>query len=259
MNLGFEREQTPQEVLEWRVRLARQVSLNAMSAELSKGILDADIVLWADSMWWTAQSVGVRPNSFADCGLRTPLELWVWNRPTGYGHPRSDLFLDGDGKGNHKPWGLIATLAVQSDLDDIRFADIYTNADSVEVYPSVVIASGKVQGDGLGMLYETFAHFLNLKVAVKERPSFNRAARRQLERQNIDHSKIQIITLRKGEPHKPKGTRQVEWSCQWDVRPFYGIRHTKEGPKRVLISGHRKGPEGKPLKERGEMVSIVKR
>lgn len=259
MNRGLTRALTPQEALEWRKKLPLNIALDRESAEsLGKAGLetliaytrDAEIYLWDKAIALTAASHCAIGTTVRDIWQRrAELHIWNWNQE----------FKD---KNWVKDYGCLATL-ILPDADALRVGrlDLFSvhGSDMVEPYSGSFITDGDiVESDDVQFIVSLLS-FVKTSLAVKERPSFNRAARRQLERQNIDHSKIQVITLRKGEPHEPKGTRQVEWSCQWDVKPFYGIRHTKEGPKRVLISGHRKGPEGKPLKERGEVVSIVKR
>ena len=260
MNWGFEREQTPQEILEWRNRLSAHLTSHPdecliksfdrwvsdevkaqMAFAVGNQIRDADVVIWPKNL--SDRALG-QEYAKARMDISLPLtapQFWVMNWDS---NERS----------------IVGVLLIASNERD-RLLYSMIGAFKGEDFPRM--QSGWIfieqELDETGMLIAKAWDFLGSRVTVSERPLFNRAARRQLERQDIDYSKIQVITLRKGEPHEPKGTRQVEWSCQWDVRPFYGIRHTKEGPKRVLISGHRKGPEGKPLKERGEVVSIVKR
>ena len=259
MNLGFEREKTPQEVLEWKKALSLHLASNPGDVHLFNGkawLSDshpaAATALVSGLAAYVEQSeVFILSANAAAMALKHEDEvmfsgflmpqLWFFNFQEESTIPLA--VLNFNMPGDDAVWHF-ASFEIPRGYKDLRIGIGKVTTESDEFFESALIQT-------LG--------FMLSRVPVKERPSFNRAARRQLERQNIDHSKIQIITLRKGEPHEPKGARQVEWSCQWDVRPFYGIRHTKEGPKRVLISGHRKGPEGKPLKERGEVVSLVKR
>ncbi len=102
---------------------------------------------------------------------------------------------------------------------------------------------------------------------VAPRAAAKRAARASVD---INTASLRYVRLRRKENIRERTAeeaQQVNWSCRWVVEGFYRNQHyatlgPKEDPKAhklIWIDSFVKGPEGKPLKPRGEKVFVVDR
>lgn len=93
--------------------------------------------------------------------------------------------------------------------------------------------------------------FLDQRIAVEERATVERMARRRAERADIEPV-VHVVRFRKSEARSRQiaGPLDVEWSCQWLVRGHWRNqwhpRMQRHAP--VWITPHIKGPADMPLK-----------
>lgn len=103
--------------------------------------------------------------------------------------------------------------------------------------------------------------WLQQKIVTASQAPLDRAARRRLERQDID-PKCLVVELRsKQYTHTSPvdESKQVDWAWQWAVRGHWRDQPTKDGTKLIWIHPYLKGPEDKPLKPDAGRVFAVTR
>jgi len=97
-----------------------------------------------------------------------------------------------------------------------------------------------------------FLAFIAQPLAVTQRIEVSRSTRKRLQHTGLTlEPLVKVITLRRREYSTRPGSRPVDWSCRWVVRPHWRNQYypSRKAHKPKLIPSYIKGPEDKPLKK----------
>jgi hypothetical protein len=118
-----------------------------------------------------------------------------------------------------------------------------------------------------GQFIAALLQFMDQELLVRGRSRAPKATRKRAERSGLpinspimQGADIQLVVLRrtKRAPTEAEG-HGVDWSCRWVVRGHWHRYHTRAGLTSRWLLPYEKGPEGKPLKVRGERLWAVTR
>lgn len=110
-------------------------------------------------------------------------------------------------------------------------------------------------------VYTAF-YLMAQRLSMTVRHDTDRATRRRNERERTPVDPyLKVITLRRMEEDRPKGTRDVDWQWQWTVTGHWRNQYMPSSGehKHVWIESYIKGPEDKPLKSIPTKIFIAGR
>jgi len=107
-------------------------------------------------------------------------------------------------------------------------------------------------------------YFLGLKITdMSDYRPRNKGQLRRLRREGHEISDIRVVTLRKRDSIKPKGSDPipVDWSCRWIVAGHWRKQWypSSQEHKPIYIEPFVKGPDSKPLRMPREVIYAVTR
>lgn len=106
--------------------------------------------------------------------------------------------------------------------------------------------------------------FMHQKIFIRERVPIDRPARRRAQRYNVHADNIQVVQFRKPiarDGYAESDPRDVNWSCRWIVHGHKRLQYYPSLGQHIpiYIEPFIKGPVGKPLKEDGKRIFVVRR